>query len=241
MPVETVVGISTDKAAKPVNVMGMTKAIQERVFITANLTCPKTRFICVRYGNVLASRGSVIPLFHDQIRNGGPVTITTEDMTRFLLSLEQAVDTIFAALRGAKRGETYIPRVPSARMIDLARALIGDRQIKIEVTGIRPGEKIDEILISEEERLPHSGSEEVLRHPADSAGTCAPRDDTPANLPGEYSSATRRDELRRNVRADKRKTPAVGRRRRRRRRILAMKIATVLGTRPEIHPPQPGH
>ena len=153
LPVETVVGISTDKAAKPVNVMGMTKAIQERVFITANLTCPKTRFICVRYGNVLASRGSVIPLFHDQIRNGGPVTITTEDMTRFLLSLEQAVDTIFAALRGAKRGETYIPRVPSARMIDLARALIGDRPIKIEVTGIRPGEKIDEILISEEERI----------------------------------------------------------------------------------------
>jgi len=184
-----VVGISTDKAAKPVNVMGMTKAIQERVFITANLTCPKTRFICVRYGNVLASRGSVIPLFHDQIRNGGPVTITTEDMTRFLLSLEQAVDTIFAALRGAKRGETYIPRVPSARMIDLARALIGDRQIKIEVTGIRPGEKIDEILISEEERY-----RTVDRKKYYAIQPILPelrsRDDTPAGLPGEFSSAT---------------------------------------------------
>jgi len=75
LPVETVVGISTDKACKPVNVMGMTKAIQERIFINANLNCPKTRFVCVRYGNVLASRGSVIPLFHDQISAGGPVTI----------------------------------------------------------------------------------------------------------------------------------------------------------------------
>jgi UDP-glucose 4-epimerase len=151
LPVETVVGISTDKACKPVNVMGMTKAIQERVFITANLDCPHTRFICVRYGNVLASRGSVIPLFHEQILAGGPVTITTSDMTRFLLSLDQAVDTIFAALREAKRGETYIPRVPSSKVTDIAKALIGDRKIKMVITGIRPGEKIHEILVSEEE------------------------------------------------------------------------------------------
>src|SRR5206468_912005 len=96
VPVETVVGISTDKACKPVNVMGMSKAIQERLLISANLTCPSTRFICVRYGNVLASRGSVIPLFLDQIRNGGPITITSPAMTRFLLSLDQAVDVIFA-------------------------------------------------------------------------------------------------------------------------------------------------
>ena len=83
LPVETVVGISTDKACKPINTMGMTKAIQERIFIQANIRCPATRFVCVRYGNVLASRGSVIPLFLDQIRNGGPVTITTPKMTRF--------------------------------------------------------------------------------------------------------------------------------------------------------------
>lgn len=152
LPIETVVGVSTDKAAKPVNVMGMTKAIQERIFIQANLRCPDTRYICVRYGNVLASRGSVIPLFHEQIRAGGPITITTADMTRFLLSLNQAVDTIFAAVRGAKRGETYIPRVPSARVVDIATVLIGERPIKTVVTGIRPGEKIHEILISEEER-----------------------------------------------------------------------------------------
>ncbi len=151
LPVDTVIGISTDKACKPVNVMGMTKAIQERVFLRANLDCPQTRFICVRYGNVLASRGSVIPLFRDQIRNGGPVTLTSPDMTRFLLSLEQAVDTVFAALREAHRGETYIPRVSSARIEDVALALIGDRSIEVEVTGVRPGEKLHEILISEEE------------------------------------------------------------------------------------------
>jgi len=151
VPVETVVGVSTDKACKPVNVMGMTKAIQERIFLSANITCPNTRFVCVRYGNVLASRGSVIPLFHDQIRHGGPVTITTEEMTRFLLSLDDAVDVIFGALSAARRGETFIPKAPAARVLDIARALIGHRPIEVKMVGIRPGEKIHEILISEEE------------------------------------------------------------------------------------------
>jgi FlaA1/EpsC-like NDP-sugar epimerase len=151
LPVELVVGVSTDKACKPVNVMGMTKAVQERLFVRANLDGNGTRFVCVRYGNVLASRGSVIPLFHEQIRRGGPLTVTTTDMTRFLLSLEQAVDTIFAAMRGGRRGETYIPRVPSAKVTDIAAALIGERQIETVVTGIRPGEKVHEILVSEEE------------------------------------------------------------------------------------------
>ncbi|HEY0322891.1 MAG TPA: polysaccharide biosynthesis protein [Pyrinomonadaceae bacterium] len=151
LPVDTVVGVSTDKACKPVNVMGMTKAVQERIFVRANLDSSNTRFICVRYGNVLASRGSVIPLFHEQIRRGGPVTITTPEMTRFLLSLEQAVDTIFAALQGGNPGETYIPRVPSARVTDIAEALIGERPIETKITGIRPGEKVHEILVSEEE------------------------------------------------------------------------------------------
>lgn len=150
-PVETVVGVSTDKAAKPVNVMGMSKAIQERIFTSANIFIPKTRFICVRYGNVLASRGSVIPMFHDQLRNGGPLTITDPKMTRFLLSINQAVDVIFAALKNAKNGETFIPNVPSATVHNIAKALIGDKNIKIEIIGIRPGEKIHEILISEEE------------------------------------------------------------------------------------------
>ena len=149
--IDTVVGVSTDKACKPVNVMGMTKAIQERIFTSANILNENTRYICVRYGNVLASRGSVIPLFHDQINNGGPVTITSPDMTRFLLSLEQAVDTIFAALKDAKKGETYVPDVPSASVVNIAKALIGDRKIKIKITGIRPGEKMHEIMVSEEE------------------------------------------------------------------------------------------
>jgi len=151
LPVETVVGISTDKACKPVNVMGMTKAIQERVFINGNLRAPGTRFIAARYGNVLASRGSVVPLFLDQIAAGGPVTITTTDMTRFLLTLEDAVDTIFAAVRAAKPGETYIPRCPSALMTDLADFLIADSGVEKVVTGIRPGEKIHEALLSDEE------------------------------------------------------------------------------------------
>lgn len=151
LSVHTVVGVSTDKACKPVNVMGMTKAVQERLFVRANLDNHETRFICVRYGNVLASRGSVIPLFHEQIRRGGPLTITTAEMTRFLLSLEQAVDTIFAALRDGNRGETYIPRVPSSKVTDIAAALIGDRKIEVVETGIRPGEKVHEILVSEEE------------------------------------------------------------------------------------------
>lgn len=151
LPIETVVGVSTDKACKPVNVMGMTKALQERIFISGNITCSRTRFVCVRYGNVLASRGSVIPLFHEQIKNGGPVTVTTEEMTRFLLPLELAVDTVIAALKNAKAGEIFVPRVPAATMMNLAKALIGNRDIEIKVTGIRPGEKVHEILVSDEE------------------------------------------------------------------------------------------
>jgi len=150
-PVETALAVSTDKAAKPVNVMGMTKALQERIFVSANISNPQTRFICVRYGNVLASRGSVIPLFHHQINLGGPVTVTDTGMTRFLLCLNEAVDTVFAALREANRGETFVPNAPSATMINVAKALIGDRNIDVEIVGVRPGEKMHEILVSEEE------------------------------------------------------------------------------------------
>jgi UDP-glucose 4-epimerase len=151
LDVETVVGISTDKAVAPINVMGMTKSLQERILARANLDAPQTRFVLVRYGNVLASRGSVIPLFHDQIRNGGPVTITDPRMTRFLLSLEEAVDIILVAMREARRGETYIPRAPSAKIVDVAAALIEHRPIETVISGVRPGEKLHELLISEEE------------------------------------------------------------------------------------------
>ncbi|MFZ5447621.1 MAG: polysaccharide biosynthesis protein [Thermodesulfobacteriota bacterium] len=150
-PVETVIAISTDKACKPINVMGMTKSIQERIVTAANILVPNTRFISVRYGNVLASRGSVIPLFHEQIRNGGPVSVTVPEMTRFLLNLNQAVDTVIAAFRDARPGETFIPDAPSATALNIAQALINNRKIDIKIIGIRPGEKIHEILVSEEE------------------------------------------------------------------------------------------
>lgn len=149
--VEAVIGVSTDKACKPINVMGMTKALQERIFIETNMSVPQTRFVCVRYGNVLASRGSVIPLFLEQISEGGPVTITVKEMTRLLLSLDRAVDAVFAAMRSARPGETYIPRVPAARVTDVARVLMNGHPVPIVYTGIRPGEKIHEILVAEEE------------------------------------------------------------------------------------------
>ena len=151
LPVELVVGISTDKACKPVNVMGMTKALQERIFAQANLGSNRTRFVCVRYGNVVASRGSVVPLFLEQIRNGGPITITLDSMTRFLMTLDRAVDTVFEAVRSALPGETYVPKVPAAKVVDIARSLINGTNIPIVSTGIRPGEKIHESLVSEEE------------------------------------------------------------------------------------------
>ena len=150
-PVELVVSISTDKACKPINVMGMSKAIQERIFIEANINSKDTRFVCVRYGNVIASRGSVVPVFLDQIANGGPVTVTLKEMTRFLLSLDEAVDIVIAAIRSAFPGETYVPKAPAARMVDLAEVMINGRDIPIVFSGIRPGEKIHEIMVSEEE------------------------------------------------------------------------------------------
>lgn len=146
-----VVGVSTDKAVKPVNAMGMSKALQERVFIEGNISAPHSRFVCVRYGNVLASRGSVVPLFAEQILSGGPITVTTMDMTRFLLPLERAVDTILFAIDNGNNGETIIPIVPSAKILDVARVMSDGKSIKITETGIRPGEKIHEILISQEE------------------------------------------------------------------------------------------
>ncbi|MBI2058252.1 MAG: polysaccharide biosynthesis protein [Nitrospirae bacterium] len=150
--VETVVGVSTDKACKPVNIMGMTKALQERILIQANLDGPHTRFVCVRYGNVVGSRGSVVPLFLDQIERGGPVSITVPEMTRFLLSLDRAVTTVFDALRYSEPGDTLIPKLPAARVTQIAETLIDGRDIPVVHMGIRPGEKVHEILISEEER-----------------------------------------------------------------------------------------
>jgi FlaA1/EpsC-like NDP-sugar epimerase len=149
--VRLVIGISTDKACKPVNVMGMTKALQERVLVQGNLGQDHCRMVAVRYGNVLSSRGSVIPLFKHQIARGGPVTITRPEMTRFLMTLGSAADTVFAAAQGARPGEIYVPRVGSARILDVATTLIDGREIEIVYSGLRPGEKVHEVLVSGEE------------------------------------------------------------------------------------------
>lgn len=151
LPIEKVIGISTDKACKPINVMGMTKALQERILIEANRDCLNTGFICVRYGNVIASRGSIIPLFVEQVRNRKPITITLKEMTRFLLSLDKAVDTVFAAISNGKRGDTFVPKVAAAKITDIAKSVMGEINLPIKFTGIRPGEKVHEIMVSEEE------------------------------------------------------------------------------------------
>lgn len=141
---------STDKACKPVNVYGMTKAIQERLIIEANMQVPQTKFVCVRYGNVVASRGSIIPLYQEQIKQGKEITITVKGMTRFWLTLKHASDVVFDALNG-EAGDTFIPDLDAFMIEDLAEVMIGERNIPIKYIGIRPGEKIHEILISEEE------------------------------------------------------------------------------------------
>ncbi|MFT3745247.1 MAG: polysaccharide biosynthesis protein [Pyrinomonadaceae bacterium] len=151
LPVKKIIGISTDKACKPINVMGMTKALQERVLIEANRDLPNVQFNCVRYGNVIASRGSIVPLFVDQIKKRQTLTITLPEMTRFLLSLDRAVDTVFEAVKSSGRGLTFVPKVAAAKITDVADVLMGDKKLPIEFTGIRPGEKVHEIMVSEEE------------------------------------------------------------------------------------------
>jgi FlaA1/EpsC-like NDP-sugar epimerase len=131
--------------------MGMTKALQERILIEANRDCPNTTFTCVRYGNVIASRGSIIPLFVEQISKNQSLTVTLPEMTRFLLSLDRAVDTVFAAIKTGFRGETFVPKVLAAKITDVAKALMGEKDLPVIFTGIRPGEKIHEIMVSEEE------------------------------------------------------------------------------------------
>ena len=185
--VEAVVGISTDKACKPVNVMGLTKALMERLLITANLSVPTTRFVCVRYGNVIGSRGSVIPLFEDQIARGGPVTVTTPEMTRFLVTLDEAVDAVFAVLAEGRAGEIFVPLAGAARVVDMVKAMMGDRQLEIKYIGVRPGEKTHEILVSEEE-CPRTALRNNYYIVSPMLPELAAAAATPAGLTVEYSS-----------------------------------------------------
>jgi FlaA1/EpsC-like NDP-sugar epimerase len=147
--IHTVMGISTDKACMPINAYGMTKALMERLVIAANIDNPDTRFILTRYGNVMASRGSVIPVFANQIKNNRDVTVTDIDMTRFMMDLHEAVDTILDTYAYANPGEIYIPQILSSKVSDVAKVMIGNRNINIKITGIRPGEKLHESLVSD--------------------------------------------------------------------------------------------
>jgi UDP-glucose 4-epimerase len=153
--VKKVVSISTDKAVKPVNVMGMTKAVQERVMLSNYVRNNGTKFVCVRYGNVVGSRGSVIPLFWSRIMRKQPLPVTDPKMTRFLLTLPEAIGLVFKATCETKDNEIYVKKMPSCEMADLAAVmgeeLGGKSDYPVELTGVRPGEKIHETLVSEEE------------------------------------------------------------------------------------------
>lgn len=154
--VERFVTISTDKAVKPVNVMGMTKAIQERIVLSGNdslLNTGGTKLTCVRYGNVLRSRGSVVPFFRGQLSKGETITITDLRMTRFLLTLYDAIDLVLYAAINTEGGEIFVRKAPAARIVDMAEVLSEEANLPFEynIIGALPGEKFDEILVSEEE------------------------------------------------------------------------------------------
>jgi UDP-N-acetylglucosamine 4,6-dehydratase len=148
--VSRVVALSTDKAVSPVNLYGATKLAAEKLFVQSNAYAGgmATRFSCVRYGNVVGSRGSVVPVFIKQ-RAGGKITITDDRMTRFWISLEQGAKFVVRCAEQMRGGEVFVPKIPSMKVIDLARAVAPDATI--ERIGIRPGEKLHEILISEDE------------------------------------------------------------------------------------------
>lgn len=160
--VKKVICLSTDKAAYPVNAMGISKAMMEKVFIAKSKTTdPKKTLICgTRYGNVMCSRGSVIPLFIEQIKSGKPITVTNPDMTRYMMSLDEAVDLVEFAFKNAEAGDIMVQKAPAATIGDLAQALKeifrADNQIKI--IGIRHGEKMHETLLTKEE---HAVSEDL--------------------------------------------------------------------------------
>lgn len=150
-----VLAISTDKAVKPVNVMGMTKSLQEKLILNPTHNDSGTRFCCVRYGNVLGSRGSVVPLFCDFIMKNKPLPITHPQMTRFQLTLEEAVELVFWATLRGDSGDLWVRKMPAARVVDLGRVLAlgltGRADYPQKDVGIRPGEKMHEVLVSEEE------------------------------------------------------------------------------------------
>lgn len=169
--VKRVVVLSTDKAAYPINAMGMSKALMEKVTVarSRNLDESKTVFCCTRYGNVMASRGSVIPLFIDQIKSGKPLTITDPGMTRFMMTLEDAVDLVLYAFENARQGDLFVQKAPAATIETLAKALLElyNAKNEIKIIGTRHGEKVYETLVNREDMVKAEDLGGYYRIPAD--------------------------------------------------------------------------
>ncbi|MGN0285771.1 MAG: polysaccharide biosynthesis protein [Segatella copri] len=176
--VGAVICLSTDKAAYPINAMGITKAIEEKVAVATSRYSGDTKICCTRYGNVMCSRGSVIPLWIDQIRNGNPITITEPKMTRFIMSLEEAVDLVLFAFEHGQNGDILVQKAPACTIQTQAEAVIDlfkhqapkDVTPEIKVIGIRHGEKLYETLLTNEECAKAEDMGNFYRVPADNRG-----------------------------------------------------------------------
>lgn len=168
--VKAVICLSTDKAAYPINAMGITKAIEEKVAVAKSRYSGETKICCTRYGNVMCSRGSVIPLWIDQIRNGQPITLTEPSMTRFIMSLDEAVDLVLFAFEHGQSGDIFVQKAPACTIQTQAEAiceLFGGKKEDIKVIGIRHGEKLYETLLTKEECAKAVDMGDFYRVPAD--------------------------------------------------------------------------
>ena len=171
--VKNVVCLSTDKAAYPVNAMGISKAMMEKVIVAKARTTRTTKICCTRYGNVMCSRGSVIPLWIDQIRNGNPITLTEPTMTRFIMSLDEAVDLVLFAFEHGESGDILVQKAPACTIQTQAEAvceLFGGKKEDIKVIGIRHGEKMYETLLTNEECANAIDMGNFYRVPCDKRG-----------------------------------------------------------------------
>ena len=171
--VKSVICLSTVKAAYPINAMGISKALEEKVAIAKSRTSGNTKICCTRYGNVMCSRGSVIPLWIDQIQNGQPITLTEPTMTRFIMSLEEAVDLVLFAFENGENGDLLIQKAPACTIQTQAEAvceLFGGKKEDIKVIGIRHGEKMYETLLTNEECSKAIDMGNFYRVPADNRG-----------------------------------------------------------------------
>ena len=167
--VKKVICLSTDKAVYPINAMGVSKAMMEKVFVAKSRTSKSTIICGTRYGNVMASRGSVIPHFYNQIRNGNDITVTNPNMTRFMMTLDDAVDLVLFAFENGNSGDIFVQKSPSSTIGELAKTMkkIYDSSVHIKNIGIRHSEKMHETLLSKEERLVADELENYFRIPAD--------------------------------------------------------------------------